>query len=58
MRAWLLAFVLVGYNFQLKRAGVAGGDDPLWGRRPQTWLLRVGWKRHGLISYREVPGRH
>jgi len=23
---------------------------------PQTWLLRVGWKRHGLISLHEVPG--
>jgi REP element-mobilizing transposase RayT len=23
---------------------------------PQTWLLRVGWKRHGPISYAEVPG--
>jgi putative transposase len=31
--------------------------EPLWVRQPQTWLLRVGWKRHGLISYREVPGR-
>ncbi len=24
--------------------------------RPQSWLLTVGWKRHGLISVREVPG--
>ncbi|MEO8553483.1 MAG: hypothetical protein ABI678_26095, partial [Kofleriaceae bacterium] len=23
---------------------------------PQTWLLRVGWMRHGLISIHEVPG--
>jgi putative transposase len=30
--------------------------DPLWVRQPTTWLLRVGWKRHGLISCREVPG--
>ncbi|HEX4423160.1 MAG TPA: transposase [Kofleriaceae bacterium] len=29
--------------------------DPLVVRQPQTWLLRVGWRRHGLISYREVP---
>ena len=29
--------------------------DPLMVRRPQSWLLREGWKRHGLISYREVP---
>jgi REP element-mobilizing transposase RayT len=31
--------------------------DPLVVRQPQTWLLRVGWRRHGLISYREVPSR-
>jgi REP element-mobilizing transposase RayT len=23
---------------------------------PRTWLLREGWKRHGLISVYEVPG--
>jgi len=23
---------------------------------PKTWLLRVGWRRHGLISVDEVPG--
>ena len=22
-----------------------------------TWLLRVGWRRHGLIDPAEVPGR-
>ena len=22
---------------------------------PQTWLLRTGWKRHGLIRSTEVP---
>ena len=29
--------------------------EPLIVRRPTTWLLRTGWKRHGLISYREIP---
>jgi hypothetical protein len=24
---------------------------------PRTWLLRVGWRRHGLIEPAEVPGR-
>lgn len=24
--------------------------------RPRTWLLRVGWLKHGTISNREVPG--
>ncbi|MBA3454280.1 MAG: transposase [Deltaproteobacteria bacterium] len=30
--------------------------EPLPVSRPQTWLLKVGWRRHGLISVREVPG--
>jgi hypothetical protein len=25
-------------------------------RAPRTWLLREGWRRHGLIDAREVPG--
>src|SRR5262247_3564422 len=24
--------------------------------RPRTWLLRIGWRRHGLIDAGEVPG--
>jgi hypothetical protein len=23
--------------------------------RPKTWLLRIGWRRHGLIGAREAP---
>jgi REP element-mobilizing transposase RayT len=35
------------------------GYEPLAVRRPQTWLLRVGWKQHApAISYREVPSAH
>jgi REP element-mobilizing transposase RayT len=29
---------------------------PLPVSEPRTWLLRVGWRRHGLISPFEVPG--
>jgi hypothetical protein len=29
--------------------------DPLLVRRPRTWLLRQGWKRHGTISCFDVP---
>jgi putative transposase len=37
------------------RVGRVGYLAPMvW--EPQTWLLRVGWKRHGLISFHEVPG--
>jgi REP element-mobilizing transposase RayT len=32
-------------------------DDELWlVARPESWLLREGWQRHGLISVTEVPG--
>jgi REP element-mobilizing transposase RayT len=24
--------------------------------RPRTWLLRVGWRRHGLVDPAEIPG--
>ena len=24
--------------------------------RPRTWLLRIGWRRHGLVDPAEVPG--
>jgi REP element-mobilizing transposase RayT len=34
------------------------GYDPLIVRRPQSWLLREGWKKGGgAISGRDVPGR-
>jgi len=31
--------------------------DPLMVFRPRSWLLREGWKLHGSISAREVPGK-
>jgi hypothetical protein len=31
--------------------------DPIPVYGPQTWLLKTGWHRHGLISLYEVPGR-
>jgi REP element-mobilizing transposase RayT len=31
------------------------GDAPEVAR-PRTWLLRVGWRRHGLVDPSEVPG--
>ncbi len=32
------------------------GYDPLVVYLPRTWLLRVGWRKHGAISWTEVPG--
>ena len=31
------------------------GYEPLVVQEPRTWLLRVGWMRHGRIDFREVP---
>ncbi len=31
--------------------------DPPEVADPHTWLLRVGWRRHGLVDPAEVPGR-
>ena len=39
--------------------GWSGGEDaqtsPRVLPRARTWLLSVGWRRHGLIDPREVP---
>lgn len=35
---------------------VPGGYEPMFVWRPRTWLLKVGWRRWGLISIREIPG--
>jgi len=32
----------------------AGRDPPVC--PPRTWLLEVGWRRHGLLGFEEVPG--
>ncbi len=29
--------------------------QPLVARPPRSWLLRIGWRRHGLISVSETP---
>jgi hypothetical protein len=36
---------------------IRGTYDPLIVRRPQSWLLREGWKLCGVISARDTPGR-
>ena len=32
------------------------GEPALPVARPETWLLREGWKKHGPISAFEIPG--
>jgi REP element-mobilizing transposase RayT len=38
------------------RSRPARAHDPPAVAQPRTWLLRVGWRRHGLVSRDEVPG--
>ena len=35
---------------------VPNGYEPLPSAEATTWLLRLGWQRHGLISAYDVPG--
>jgi REP element-mobilizing transposase RayT len=42
-----------GWRSQMAEFDV--NDPPV--ARPRTWLLRVGWRRHGRITVTEVPGR-
>ncbi|HEV7554566.1 MAG TPA: hypothetical protein VGO00_03865 [Kofleriaceae bacterium] len=32
------------------------GLEPLPRAAPQTWLMNVGWVRHGLLSIARIPG--
>jgi REP element-mobilizing transposase RayT len=36
---------------------VPAAHDPPAVASPRSWLLRVGWLRHGLVSISEIPGR-
>ena len=48
-----------GISFDGWKSGIynAPADfTPLAVAAPQTWLLRVGWRKHGLIDVRETPG--
>ena len=38
-----------------RQAGARVGDTPV--AQPRTWLLRAGWRRHGLVRIAEIPGR-
>jgi REP element-mobilizing transposase RayT len=38
-----------------RAVGLLGWREPPDVARPHTWLLRVGWRRHGLIDPAEVP---
>jgi len=39
------------------RACMATAHDPPAVAEPRTWLLRVGWRRAGLIDLAETPGK-
>jgi REP element-mobilizing transposase RayT len=39
------------------RSGIETAHDPPAIAQPHSWLLRVGWRRAGLIDLYEMPGR-
>jgi len=41
-----------GWSSPVVRGAVS---SPSYAGTPHTWLLAVGWRRHGLIDLREVP---
>jgi REP element-mobilizing transposase RayT len=41
---------------ETSRFAIPEGYEPLPSAEAQTWLLRIGWQRHGLISMYEEPG--
>jgi hypothetical protein len=43
-----------GWRRTLPGDGVAVAPMPV--ARPGTWLLAIGWRRHGLIDPDEIPG--
>ena len=42
---------------EAEQFAIPAGYEPLPSAAPETWLLRVGWERHGRISAFDVPGR-
>jgi len=45
------------FNGWSRRLQPLSSREPPCVAPPRTWLLRVGWRRHGLIDPAEVPGR-
>jgi REP element-mobilizing transposase RayT len=39
-----------------RTVGAASHERPPPVAAPHTWLLRVGWRRHGLLDLAELPG--
>jgi REP element-mobilizing transposase RayT len=40
----------------IREMAIAARAGPAPVAQPRTWLLRIGWRRHGLIDPGEVPG--
>jgi hypothetical protein len=48
----------VWFDCWTRRVQPLSSREPPCVAEPRTWLLRVGWRRHGLIDPAEVPGGH
>ncbi|MEN8159527.1 MAG: hypothetical protein ABFS41_05570, partial [Myxococcota bacterium] len=46
----------VAWRARLEPPGAAGPGAAPEVAPPHTWLLRLGWRRHGLVDPSEVPG--
>lgn len=53
---WFDGWKNAGTTAQGTTHGTTRGRGPRGVARPVTWLVRVGWRRHGPIDLREVPG--
>ena len=44
-----------GYRYMGPSAAESNPPLPPWVARARTWLLAIGWRRHGLIDLAEAP---
>jgi REP element-mobilizing transposase RayT len=42
-----------GWRAEIRILGIEGVERPVG--RSRTWLLGVGWRRHGLVGWDEIP---
>ncbi|HEY0254822.1 MAG TPA: transposase [Kofleriaceae bacterium] len=39
-----------------RRIKLQAGFEPLVTKAPESWLLSVGWRKAGIVSWKEIPG--
>ena len=56
-RGWLDPYSSARAFTGWRNAEPQTGTDPAWHSTPATWLLRIGWRRHGLLDIDAIPGQ-